>query len=69
MLLADVANRQAYRHAIYNGTCNLTLLMKELWLTIIVDAVLVFFIISFAMFYYEEDQDKSVDRGIKSALL
>ncbi|KAE8720316.1 LIMR family protein [Hibiscus syriacus] len=61
MLPADVANRQACRHAIYNGACNLTLPMKELWLAVyIIDAVLVFFVIPFAMFYYEGDQDKCV---------
>ncbi|KAJ7961237.1 LIMR family protein [Quillaja saponaria] len=70
MLPADVANRQACRHAIYNGSCNLTLPMKDLWLAIyILDAVLVFFIIPFAMFYYEGDQDKSIGKRIKSALL
>lgn len=70
MLPADVANRQACRHAIYNGACNLTLPMKDLWLAIyIVDAVLVFFVIPFAMFYYEGDQDKSVGKRVKSALI
>ncbi|XP_022745115.1 LIMR family protein At5g01460 isoform X3 [Durio zibethinus] len=70
MLPADVANRQACRHSIYNGACNLTLPMKDLWLAIyIIDAVLVFFVIPFAMFYYEGDQDKSVGKRIKSALL
>ncbi|KAF8402656.1 hypothetical protein HHK36_010745 [Tetracentron sinense] len=70
MLPADVANRQACRHAIYNGACNLTLPMKDLWLVIyIVDAILVFFVIPFAMFYYEGDQDKSVGKRIKSALM
>ncbi|GKV51858.1 hypothetical protein SLEP1_g58481 [Rubroshorea leprosula] len=44
--------------------------MKDLWLAIyIVDVVLVFFIIPFTMFYYEGDQDKSVDKRIKSASL
>ncbi|KAH9672942.1 LIMR family protein [Citrus sinensis] len=70
MLPADVANRQACRHAIYNGACNLTLPMKDLWLAVyILDAVLVFFVIPFAMFYYEGDQDKSVGKRIKSALI
>ncbi|KAL8526666.1 hypothetical protein ACS0TY_015753 [Phlomoides rotata] len=70
MLPADVANRQACRHAIYNGACNLTLPMKDLWLAIyIVDAILVFFVIPFAMFYYEGDQDKSLWKRAKSALL
>ncbi|KAK7845774.1 limr family protein [Quercus suber] len=70
MLPADVANRQACQHAIYNGACNLTLPMKDLWLAIyILDAVLVFFIIPFAMFYYEGDQDKTVGKRITSALL
>ncbi|XP_030449803.1 LIMR family protein At5g01460 [Syzygium oleosum] len=70
MLPADVANRQACRHAIYNGACSLTLPMKDLWLAIyIADAVLVFFVIPFAMFYYEGDQDKSVGKRVKSALL
>ncbi|CAN0879737.1 LIMR family protein At5g01460 [Linum grandiflorum] len=69
MLPADVANRQACRHAIYNGACNLTLPMKDLWMAIyIVDALLVFFIIPFAMFYYEGDQDKTIGKRIKSAL-
>lgn len=70
MLPADVANRQACRHAIYNGACNLTLPMKDLWLAIyILDAILVFFIIPFAMFYYEGDQDKSIGKRIRSALI
>ncbi|CAA6659272.1 unnamed protein product [Spirodela intermedia] len=55
MLPADVANRQACRRAIYNGACNLTLPMKELWLAVyIIDAVLVF---------------SSVLKRLKSALL
>ncbi|XP_071722695.1 LIMR family protein At3g08930-like [Rutidosis leptorrhynchoides] len=70
MLPADVANRQACQQAIYNGACNLTLPMKDLWLAIyIIDAVLVFFVIPFAMFYYEGDQDKTVWKRMKSALL
>ncbi|KVH94843.1 LMBR1-like membrane protein [Cynara cardunculus var. scolymus] len=70
MLPADVANRQACQHAIYNGACNLTLPMKDLWLAIyIIDAILVFFVIPFAMFYYEGDQDKTVGKRIKSALM
>ncbi|CAI9758903.1 unnamed protein product [Fraxinus pennsylvanica] len=70
MLPADVANRQACRRAIYNGACNLTLPMKDLWLAIyIIDAILVFFVIPFAMFYYEGDMDKSVWKRMKSALL
>lgn len=61
MLPADVANRQACMHAIYNGACNLTLPMKQLWIAVyILDAVLVFFVIPFAMFFYEGDEDKSV---------
>ena len=61
MLPADVANRHACRHAIYNGACNLTLPMKDLWLAVyIVDAILVFFVIPFAMFFYEGDQEKFV---------
>jgi LMBR1 domain-containing protein 1 len=59
MLPADVANRQACRKAVYNGACSLTLPMRTLWLVVyIVDAVLVFLVIPFAMFYYEGDQDK-----------
>ncbi|KAG7033770.1 LIMR family protein [Cucurbita argyrosperma subsp. argyrosperma] len=70
MLPADVANRQACKHALYNGACNLTLPMKDLWLAIyIVDALLVFFIIPFAMFYYEGDQDKSIGERMKSAMI
>lgn len=70
MLPADVANRQACQHAIYNGACNYTLPMKQLWLAIyILDAILVFFIIPFAMFYYEGDQDKTIGKRIKSALV
>ncbi|CAJ2670740.1 LIMR family protein At5g01460-like [Trifolium pratense] len=69
MLPADVANRQACRHAIYNGACNLTLPMKDLWLAVyVIDAILVFFVIPFAMFYYEGDQDKSIGKRVKSAL-
>ncbi|KAK8958321.1 LIMR family protein [Platanthera guangdongensis] len=70
MLPADVANRQACRHSIYNGSCNLTLPMKTLWLVVyITDAVFVFFFVPFAMFYYEGDQDKSVGKRLLSALL
>ncbi|KAL0309969.1 UNVERIFIED_CONTAM: LIMR family protein [Sesamum radiatum] len=70
MLPADVANRQACRHSIYNGACSLTLPMKDLWLAVyIVDALLVFFVIPFAMFYYEGDLDKTVWKRMKSALL
>ncbi|THU58872.1 hypothetical protein C4D60_Mb03t19040 [Musa balbisiana] len=70
MLPADVANRQACRHAIYNGACSLTLPMKQLWLAVyIADAILVFFVIPFAMFYYEGDQDKGIGKRLKSALL
>ncbi|XP_020113120.1 LIMR family protein Os06g0128200-like [Ananas comosus] len=69
MLPADVANRQACRHALYNGACSLTLPMKTLWLAVyIADAVLVFFVIPFAMFYYEGDQDKSIAKRLRSAL-
>jgi LMBR1 domain-containing protein 1 len=70
MLPADVANRQACRHAIYNGACNLTLPMKTLWIIVyIVDAVLVFLVIPFAMFYYEGDQDKCVGSSTISCLI
>ncbi|KAJ8448334.1 hypothetical protein Cgig2_021962 [Carnegiea gigantea] len=70
MLPADVANRQACRHSIYNGACQLTLPMKDLWLAVyIADAILVFFVIPFAIFYYEGDQDKSVGKRIRSAVL
>ncbi|GFY82369.1 LMBR1-like membrane protein [Actinidia rufa] len=58
MLPVDVSNLQACQHAIYNGACNLTLPMKDLWLAIyILDAILVFFVIPFAMFS-EGNQDK-----------
>ncbi|KAG0503243.1 hypothetical protein HPP92_003315 [Vanilla planifolia] len=68
MLPADVANKHACRHAIYAGACNLTLPMRTLWLIVyIVDAVLVFFFIPFAIFYYEGDQDKSVGKRLLSA--
>ncbi|KAL9248673.1 LIMR family protein-like protein [Drosera capensis] len=70
MLPADVANRQACSHAIYNGACNLTLPMKDLWMVVyIVDAALVLFVIPFAMFYYEGDQDKYVMAGLGFGVL
>jgi len=70
MLPADVANRQACTNAIYNGACNLTLPMKDLWLAVyIIDVVLVFFVIPFSMFYYEGDQDKSCGKRVFSALM
>ncbi|KAM3196107.1 hypothetical protein ACQJBY_071998 [Aegilops geniculata] len=70
MLPADVANRQACKRAVYSGACALTLPMKTLWLVVyIIDAVLVFLVIPFAMFYYEGDQDKSVGKRLKSALI
>ncbi|KAI4302678.1 hypothetical protein MLD38_038398 [Melastoma candidum] len=55
---ADVENRQACRHAVYNGACKLTLPMQDLWLAVyIADAVLVFFVIP------------SAGKRIKSSLL
>ncbi|KAM7463965.1 hypothetical protein LguiA_032086 [Lonicera macranthoides] len=70
MLPADVANRQACIHSIYNGACNLTLPMKQLWIAIyILDAVLVFFVIPFAMFFYEGDEDNPLGKRIKSAMM
>lgn len=49
MLPADVANRRACQHAIYNGSCNLTLPMKQLWYAIYcINAILVFVIIPFS---------------------
>ncbi|KAK8948710.1 LIMR family protein [Platanthera zijinensis] len=58
MLLADVANQQAYRHFIYTGFSNFMLPIKTLWLLVCTTGVvLVFFFVSFAMFYYEGDQD------------
>lgn len=70
MLPADVANRQACKNSIYNGACNLTLPMKDLWLAVyIIDVVLVFFVIPFAMFYYEGDQEKSCRKRVFSALM
>uniref|UniRef100_A0A0E0DKP3 Uncharacterized protein n=1 Tax=Oryza meridionalis TaxID=40149 RepID=A0A0E0DKP3_9ORYZ len=68
ILPADVANRQACRKAVYNGACDLTLPMRTLWLVVyIVDAVLAFLVIPFAMFYYEGDQDKSVGKRLRTA--
>lgn len=59
MLPLDVANRNACQNQVVNGTCNLTLPMKELWYIVyIVDAVLVFLIIPFTVFFYEADQEK-----------
>lgn len=59
MLPADVANRHACVNSVYTGACHLTLPMKELWYTVyILDAVLVFLVIPFAIFYYEGDQEK-----------
>lgn len=66
MLPADVANRQACQHAIYNGACNLTLPMKQLWLAIyIVDAILVFFVIPFAMFITKATRIRLLPKGLK----
>lgn len=59
MLPADVANKHACKHSIWNGACNYTLPMKQLWYAVyIIDAVLVFLVIPFAIFYYEGDQEK-----------
>ncbi|KAL4189097.1 hypothetical protein AMTRI_Chr08g205280 [Amborella trichopoda] len=68
MLPTDVANRHACKTSIYHRACNLTIPMKDLWLTIyVVDVILEFFVIPFAMFYYEGDQDK-VERGWKQVM-
>ncbi|KAJ7523093.1 hypothetical protein O6H91_18G037000 [Diphasiastrum complanatum] len=70
MLPADVANKHACSNSIYNGACKLTLPMKKLWLAIwIIDSVLVFFVIPFAIFYYEGDQEKTVPQRVVSAML
>ncbi|EFJ32053.1 hypothetical protein SELMODRAFT_75198 [Selaginella moellendorffii] len=70
MLPADVANRHACQRALYNGACDLTLPMKDLWYAVyIIDAVLVFLVIPFTMFYYEGDQEKSVARRAVGALM
>ncbi|KAG0579185.1 hypothetical protein M758_4G080600 [Ceratodon purpureus] len=60
MLPADIANKHACRHSVYTDACSYTLPMRELWYTVyIIDAVLVFFVIPFSVFYYEGDQEKS----------
>ncbi|BBN12511.1 LMBR1 domain-containing protein 1 [Marchantia polymorpha subsp. ruderalis] len=70
MLPADVANRRACQHAIYNGSCNLTLPMKQLWYAIYcINAILVFVIIPFSIFYYEGDQEKTWTQRVFSAVL
>ncbi|GAQ82999.1 LMBR1 domain-containing protein 1 [Klebsormidium nitens] len=70
MLPLDVANRNACQSQVVNGACNLTLPMKELWYAIyIVDAVLVFLVIPFTVFFYEADQEKTATQRITSALL
>lgn len=70
MLPADIANQRACQNAIYNGACSFTLPMKQLWLAIyILNALLVFFIIPFTIFYYEGDQEKTALRRVCSALL
>ncbi|KAL2652415.1 hypothetical protein R1flu_020543 [Riccia fluitans] len=57
-------------HAIYNGSCNYTLPMKQLWYAVyIINVVLVFFLIPFAIFYYEGDQEKTWIQRAFSALL
>ena len=44
------------RHLYSHSPCKLTLPMKDLWLAVyIADAILVFFVIPFAIFYYEGD--------------
>lgn len=59
MLPADIANRHACKHSVYTDACNYTLPMRELWYSVyIVDAVLVFFVVPFSIFYYEADQEK-----------
>lgn len=70
MLPADIANQHACQNSVYNGACNFTLPMKQLWLGIyILNAILVFFIIPFTIFYYEGDQEKTAFRRACSALM
>lgn len=65
MLREDVANCQACRHAMCNGACNLTFLMKDLCLeTYIIDVMLVF-----SMLYSEGDQNKRFGNRVFSALM
>ncbi|XP_024392786.1 LIMR family protein At3g08930 [Physcomitrium patens] len=69
MLPADIANRHACKHSVYTDACNYTLPMRELWYSVyIVDAVLVFFVVPFSIFYYEADQEKSWLRRACSAI-
>ncbi|CAM6129058.1 unnamed protein product [Calypogeia fissa] len=70
MLPADVANNHACKNSIWNGACKYTLPMKQLWYAVyIIDAVLVFLIIPFAIFYYEGDQEKTWTQRAFSAIL
>ncbi len=59
MLPADIANQHACQHSVFVGACSFTLPMRQLWYAVyILDAVLVFFVIPFSIFYYEGDQEK-----------
>ncbi|XP_024537196.1 LIMR family protein SELMODRAFT_432208-like [Selaginella moellendorffii] len=70
MLPADVANRHSCEKNLYVGACKLTLPMKQLWWAVyIIDTVLVYLVIPFAIFFYESDQEKTVTQRIKNALL
>lgn len=70
MLPADVANSKACESEIVIGACKFTLPMKTLWYIVwITDAVFIFFIIPFSMFFYEEDEDRRASKRAIHALL
>ncbi|CAK9227079.1 unnamed protein product [Sphagnum tenellum] len=70
MLPADIANQHACQHSVFVGACSFTLPMRQLWYAVyILDAVLVFFVIPFSIFYYEGDQEKTWIRRACGAIV
>ena len=54
----DTANRKACSSDVPSSYCTFTLPTEQLWLAVfIINAILVFVIIPFALFYYEADSE------------
>ena len=69
MFPLDVANRGACDEELPLSSCDLTLPMRELWFSVyIVNAILVFFMTPFAIFYYEAGSDRTPGQKLSVAV-
>ena len=70
MFPLDVANRGACASDVPLSSCDVTLPMRDLWFAVyIANAVVVFFLTPFAMFYYEAGSDRSAVQRLAGAAM